>query len=147
MNNYKRSLVSKDGKAVGVISLSDIREWIFKYFKSGKPQILLFIDNESGILIGKHFFKENIDEKIDNELIELFGGAITSIKHITNEVLGKYNELKNFVGVKHAIIFEELLEITGILVCSEKSIEHHQKLHKASMNFIPKIRSNQIQGT
>lgn len=138
IHKYKRTLVSKNGKAIGVISLSDIREWMFKYFKAGKPQILLFIDNESGILIGKHVFQENIDENIDSELIELFGGAITSIKHITNEVLGKYNEIKNFVGDKHAIIFEELLEITGILVCSEKSIELHQKLHKATYEFYVK---------
>lgn len=138
INNYKRTLVSRNGKAVGVISLSDIREWMFKYFKSGKPQILLFIDNQSGILLGKHIFSENVDDNIDSELIELFGGAITSIKHITNEVLGKYNEIKNFVGDKHAVIFEELLEITGILVCSERSIELHQKLHKATYEFYVK---------
>jgi CBS domain-containing protein len=139
-HKYKRTLVSRKGKAIGVLSLSDIREWMFNYFKAGKPQILLIIDTKSGILIGKHIFKKNIDEKVDSELIELYGGALTSITHMTNEVFGRKNEMRNFVGDKYAILFEELFEVTGILICTEKSIELHQKLHKATYQFYAKYQ-------
>jgi predicted transcriptional regulator len=43
-NNYKRVLISKEGKACGVISTRDIMKWNDTYlFKLAKPQIRLFI--------------------------------------------------------------------------------------------------------
>lgn len=134
-HHFKRTLVCSGSKAIGVLSIMDLLEWNNKYFRAGKPQVLLFIDNESGVMIGKHFFTQNLDVDVDKDLVELFGGALRSIEHITNEVMGMKNEMKNLVGEKHAILFEVFFDITGILVCDRKSLELHQKLHSAVRAF------------
>ena len=134
-HKYKRTLVGSNSNAIGVLSIRDILEWTNHYFPVGKPQVLLFIDNESGIMLGKYFFDENLDADIDTELMDLIGGALQSIEHITSEIMGIKNKLKNMVGEKHAILFEVFHEITGILICDRKCMELHQKLHAAIQEF------------
>ncbi|MBD3351373.1 MAG: CBS domain-containing protein [Candidatus Lokiarchaeota archaeon] len=136
--DIKRTLVARDSKPIGVISFSDILQWNYNYFKVGIPQAFLVIENKSGILIGKHIFEENIDEPVNQELMDLFGGALKSISHITNEVLGKQTQMKNLIGENHAVLFEVFFEITGILICDQHSIELHQKLHTAVRLFYKK---------
>lgn len=137
-HNYKRVLIGKEGTATGVISTRDILIWNDVYFKPARPQVLLFIENQSSLLIGKHFFKENIEQgsSPDNQLIELYGGALSSISMITDEVLKQTGKMKHLLKENRAVLFENKENITGILICDNNSIDMRTKLHRATARFI-----------
>ena len=67
---YKRVLVGRSGTPTGILSTRDILAWNNSYFKPAKPFILMIMDNDTSIILGKHVFKENFPHKLNNELIE-----------------------------------------------------------------------------
>ena len=135
-NNYKRVLISKDGKAAGVISTRDIMKWNDTYFKPARPQILIFLDNLSSNFIAKHIFLHNINEiDIQHELIDLYGGAIHAISAMTNEIFKRSGDMSQLVKDKRSILFEPYQNITGILICDYNSIELRRKLQHATQQF------------
>ncbi len=137
-HNYKRILISKEGKATGVISTRDILKWNDTYFKPSKPQILLIQDNESSNIIARHFFEECIEEDIKKELIDIFGGAMKSMSIITEEVIHKSGNLYNLMKTKRSVLFEPYRNIIGILICDYNSIELRRNLHNATKIFFEK---------
>jgi CBS domain-containing protein len=144
-HKYKRVLIEKEGKPVGVVSTRDIMIWNNTYFKAAKPQILLYMDNVTGIFIAKHFFKSNISDKIIREdLIDLYGGALKSISIITDEVIKESGNIRHLIKDKRSILFEPYQDITGILVCDYNSIELRRELRKATKKFA-EIHSKVIQ--
>ncbi len=134
-HNYKRVLISKKGKATGVISTRDILKWNNTYFKPAKPQILLFQDNETSGIIARHFFEECIEEDVKKDLIDIFGGALKTISIITEEVIHKSGNLYQLMKTKRSVLFEPYRNITGILICDYNSIELRRNLQKATRIF------------
>jgi len=135
-HKYKRVLISKSNKPVGVVSTSDIMIWNNFYFKPAKPQVLLFLDNLTSNFIGKYIFESNIDnEDISKDLIELYGGALKSISIITNEVIRKSGNIRHLIKDKRSILFESYKNITGILVCDHNSVELRRRLKEATKKF------------
>ncbi len=137
-HQYKRVLISRDGKPVGVVSERDVMVWGDKYFKVAQPQVLLFMENQSSIFVGKHTFQENLNKKLDKDLIELYGGALTSISAITDEVLQQPGKMMRLEKDNRTILFESWHEITGILICTGNSIELRRRLHEATEQFYTK---------
>jgi CBS domain-containing protein len=145
-HNFKRVLVGKDGKPVGVVSTKDIMQWNNTYFKPSKPQVLLFMDNINSIFVAKHIYEENIGEDVEDDLIDAYGGALTSISAITDEVLKKSGTLRQLLKDKRSILFEPYKGITGILISDYNSIELRRKLQIATKEFY-KIHANIINKT
>ena len=133
---YKRVLISKEGKAVGVVSTRDIMMWNNTYFKQAKPQILLFMDNLTSNFIAKHIFEKNVDEdEIQRELIDLYGGALNTLSMMTDEIMKKSGKLSQLMKEKRSILFQPYLNITGILISDYNSIELRHKLRMVTNKF------------
>jgi hypothetical protein len=139
---YKRVLISRDGKPVGIVSQRDVMKWGDKYFKVAQPQVLLFMENKSSIFVGSHIFQENLNlnNSVDKDLIEMYGGALTSITTITDEVLHQPGKILRLERDNRTILFEPWHEITGILICDGNSIELRRRLHQATEQFYAKYR-------
>jgi CBS domain-containing protein len=136
--DYKRALISRNGEPVGVISTRDILIWNDIYFKPAEPQALLVVDNTSNLLICQHIFKENISEGLNETLMEMYGGALSSISMITDEILKKKGQFKRLLREKNVILFEPREKITSILISNNNSIEIRRNLHKFTNNFVSK---------
>ncbi len=134
-HNYKRVLITKNGKPSGVISTRDIMIWNNTYFKPAKPQVLLFMDNASSNFIAKHIFKQNIDGDIPKDLIDIYGGALSSISIITNQIMKKSGNIRYLMKEKLSILLEPYKKITGVLICDYNSIDLRRKLQKATIDF------------
>jgi CBS domain-containing protein len=134
-HNFKRVLIGKDNKPAGVVSTKDIMQWNNTYFKPSKPQILLFMDNINSIFIARHIYKENITQDVEDELIDAYGGAITSISAIIDEILKKSGTMRQLLKDKRSILFEPFKGITGILISDYNSIELRRKLQIATKKF------------
>ncbi|MFX1572737.1 MAG: cyclic nucleotide-binding/CBS domain-containing protein [Promethearchaeota archaeon] len=134
-HNFKRVLISKDSKPAGVVSTRDIMKWNNTYFKPAKPQILLFMDDINSTFIAKHIYQENIGDDVQQELIDIYGGAISSISAITDEVIKSSGTMRQLLKDKRSILFEPYKGITGILISDYNSIELRRKLKIATEKF------------
>jgi len=134
-HNYKRVLISKDNKPAGVVSTRDIMKWNNTYFKPAKPQILLFMDDINSTFIARHIYQENIGDDVQQELIDIYGGAISSISAITDEVIKSSGTMRQLLKDKRSILFEPYKGITGILISDYNSIELRRKLQIATKKF------------
>jgi len=137
-HNYKRVLISKDNKPAGVVSTQDIMKWNNTYFKPAKPQILLFMDNINSTFVAKHIYEENIGNDVQQELIDIYGGALSSISAITDEVVKSSGTMRQLLKDKRSILFEPYKGITGILISDYNSIEMRRKLKLATEKFYAK---------
>lgn len=142
-HNYKRVLISKDNKPAGVVSTRDIMKWNNTYFKPAKPQILLFMDNINSTFIAKHIYEENIGDDVQQELIDIYGGAISTISAITDEVIKSSGTMRQLLKEKRSILFEPYKGITGILISDYNSIELRRKL-KIATEKLYEMNSNLI---
>jgi len=134
-HNFKRVLIGRDNKPAGVVSTKDIMQWNNTYFKPSKPQILLFMDNINSIFIAKHIYVENISQDVEDDLIDAYGGAITSISAIIDEILKKSGTMRQLLKDKRSILFQPYKGITGILISDYNSIELRRKLQIATQKF------------
>ncbi|MFX0057981.1 MAG: cyclic nucleotide-binding/CBS domain-containing protein [Candidatus Hodarchaeota archaeon] len=134
-HGYKRVLIGKDNKPVGVVSTKDIMLWNNTYFKPSKPQILLIMDNLNSIFIAKHIFKENLEDDVHNGLMDAYGGALTSISAITDEVIKQSGSMRQLLKDKRSILFEPYKGITGVLISDYNSIDLRRKLKIATKKF------------
>ena len=134
-HNYKRVLISKEGKVKGVVSTRDIMKWNNTYFKPSKPQILLFMDNKSSNFIARHIFEEHIEYDLKRDLLDLYGGALSTISFMTDEVIEGSGKMSHLIKEKRCVLFEPYENITGILICDYNNIELRHKLRKATEKF------------
>lgn len=134
-HGFKRVLIGKDNKPLGVVSTKDIMLWNNTYFKPSKPQVLLIMDNLNSIFIAKHIFEENIDDEVHDRLMDAYGGALTSISAITDEVIKKSGSMRQLLKDKRSILFEPHKDITGVLISDYNSIDLRQKLKLATQKF------------
>ena len=134
-HGFKRVLIGKDNKPVGVVSTKDIMQWNNTYFKPSKPQILLIMDNLNSIFIAKHIYKENLDDDVHDGLMDAYGGALTSISAITDEVIKQSGTMRQLLKDKRSILFEPYKGITGVLISDYNSIELRRKLKIATKKF------------
>ena len=135
-HGYKRLVLGKNGIPTGIISARDILLWNNKFFRPGKPLILLVVDNDTSILIAKHTFKDNLEREINDDLIEIYGGALASINTITNEVIHAVGKMRVLQKDNYSILFEPREEITGILVATYNNIELRRRLFAFVESFI-----------
>ncbi|TFF98004.1 MAG: CBS domain-containing protein, partial [Promethearchaeota archaeon] len=135
-HDYKRVLISENGKATGVISTKDIMKWNDTYFfKPAVPQILFFVDNLTSNLIGRHIFKKNIQDEVQDDLIDIYGGALNSISIITNQLIKESGKMTHLMKDKRAVLFEPRDQVTGILICDFNSVDLRRKLIAATDLF------------
>ncbi len=133
---HKRLILGKNGIPTGIISTRDILLWNNKFFRPGKPIMLLVLDNDSSILIGKHKFKENLTREINDDLVEIYGGALASINTITNEVIRANGKMRILQKDNYSVLFEPRDKITGILVATQNNIELRRRLAAFVESFL-----------
>jgi len=136
-HGYKRVIVERDHKPVGVVSTTDILLWNNMYFKPGKPMVLAMMHNDSGIFIGMHIFVENIatNSPMNAELLDMIGGAFKSISAMLAEVMNQPGNLRELEKNAYVVNFEPRDIITGILICDRKSIKMRHVLHLVTNLF------------
>ena len=141
-NGHKRVLVTDKGKPVGVLTLKDINKWSSVYFQKANPLVVLIVSNQSGVCLSKYICSNVNMEKVNSDLIELFGSAITSVSSITEEVFKEASGAMRIVRKdKYTIIFSQMEEITGILICDNNSIDLRRKLDKITELFYIKYET------
>lgn len=133
---YKRVLISKNDEPVGVVSTKDVLMWNNLYFKPSKPILLMVIDNKSSILLGQYIFRENIEQNPDRNIIELYGGALSSISNIADEIVQHSGQMKVLQKENATILLEPKNDVTGILICDNNSIELRERLHEFIERFV-----------
>ncbi len=134
-HNYKRVLVVEDEDPIGVISTRDIMKWNDTYFKPAKPQVLLIMDNGSGNFIARYIFEENIEDDIERNLMDLYGGAIQSVSFITDEIMSQSGPIVHLEKNNRSVLFEPYFEVTGVLICDYNSIKLRRLLIQATHKF------------
>lgn len=127
-HGHKRLVLGKNGIPTGIISTRDILMWNNLFFRPGKPIMLLVLDNDTSILLAKHKFKENLTREINDDLVEIYGGALASINTITNEVIHADGKMRILQKDNYSVLFEPREKITGILVCTHNNIELRRRL-------------------
>ena len=132
---YRRVFVGRDNIPMGVVSMTDILQWNALYFKPAKPLVFMILNNISGVILGKFIFKENIPRELDAELIDLVGGAFSSISNIIEEVMSGSGRIRELEKENYKILFEQREFITGILFADNKSLELRHRLHLATNAF------------
>ncbi len=125
---HKRLVLGKNGIPTGIISTRDILLWNNRFFRPGKPIMILVLDNATSLLIAKHTFKENLTRQVNDDLVEIYGGALASINNITNEVINADGKMRILQKDKYTVIFEPREKITGILVSTHNNIEFRRRL-------------------
>ncbi|MBN2154534.1 MAG: CBS domain-containing protein [Candidatus Lokiarchaeota archaeon] len=138
---FKRLVLGKNGIPTGIISTRDILMWNNKFFRPGKPVMLLVLDNDTSILLAKHIFKENITRGINQSLVEIFGGAIASINSITNEVINTDGKIRILQKDNFTVLFEPRDKITALLVTTNSNIELRRRLFAFVEAISEKYRS------
>ncbi len=136
----KRVLLGKRGEPKGVLTTHDILTWNNAYFQESKPIFLIVMDNQTGIVMAKHLFTETFTGDVNQELIELYGGALTSIGMITDEVLAKSGSMRVIRKENYTILFEPREKVTGVLVCDKNSIELRRRLYDWMDKFLEEYR-------
>ncbi|GAB4324623.1 MAG: hypothetical protein Kow0069_30290 [Promethearchaeota archaeon] len=142
-NGRKRVLVGEGGRPVGVLTTHDLLTWNHRYFKKAKPLFLMVVDQRSGVVIAKHVFEENLTEDygVDEDLIDLFGGALKSIDVITGEVVKRPGQLRVMRGDRVTLLFEHEEPVTSVLGCDRNSIELRRRLHDWTKKFVEEFSS------
>ncbi len=126
---YKRLVLGRHGIPTGIISTRDILLWNNRFFRPGKPIILLILDNDTSIVIAKHKFMDNLTREINDDLVEIYGGALASINNITNEVINASGKMRILEKDSYTVLFEPREKITGILVVTHNNIELRRRLY------------------
>ena len=126
---HKRLVLGKNGIPTGIISTRDILLWNNRFFKPGKPIMLLVLDNDTSIVIAKHKFMDNLTREINDDLVEIYGGALASINNITNEVINANGKMRVLQKDSYSVLFEPREKITGILVVTHNNIELRRRLY------------------
>ena len=134
-HGYKRIVIGNNGSPVGVISVQNIMLWNNMYFKPAKPLLFFIMVNDSGLVLGKYVWEENLTSTLDHELIDLVGGALSSISSITEEVLKESGNLRQLQKDNYIIMFEHRPKITGILFIDNNSVDLRRRLHDATDLF------------
>ncbi|UYP47171.1 hypothetical protein NEF87_003456 [Candidatus Lokiarchaeum ossiferum] len=134
-HEYKRVLISDKNTPVGVVSTRDVLIWNNTYFKPAKPQVLLFMDNQTSNFISQYIFEENVDSSLQRDLIDIYGGALNSISLMTDEILKKSGKMAQLTKDNRCILFEPDKVITGVLICDFNSIDLRCKLQEATRKF------------
>ena len=70
-----------------------------------------------------------------NNLIDIYGGALTSISIITNHIIKQSGTMRQLLKDRRSILFEQYKGITGILISDYNSIELKHKLQIATNKF------------
>ena len=133
---HKRLVLGKHGIPTGIISTRDILLWNNRFFRPGKPIMLLVFDNETSLLISKHKFKQNLAREVNDDLVEIYGGALASINNITNEVIHSDGKMRVLQKDSFTILFEPREKITGILVATHNNIELRRRLFAFVESFM-----------
>ena len=79
------------------------------------------LDNKSGLILGKYMFRENIEQEINQDIIDLLGGALTSIIRILEEVYQSAGFLREIEKDMFKVLFEPREYITRIFFTDAKS--------------------------
>ncbi len=140
-SGFKRVLVKENGKAVGIISMKDIIKWSSDYFQKANPLVVMIMENKSGVCLAKYICSTVDLNRLNKDLIEIFGSAINSISCITEEVFKETGNLRIVRKDKYTILFEPHEAITGILICDNNSIDLRRKLHAITDLFLLKYQN------
>lgn len=130
---YKRVIVGNEKEQpIGVISTKDIIAWTKDILPKGLPIMLCVMENTTGLIIARYVFRDDIAE----EYLDLFGGIITAIEGITDEIMKNSGDLRFIEKDFYDIMLEQTEDITVILVCDESSIELRIELQVFTNRFI-----------
>jgi CBS domain-containing protein len=132
---YKRAFFGTNGIPSGIITGTDLIMWNNKYFRPARPLLFAILDNQSGIIIGQHVFKENLNKNFNQDIVDLLGGALNSIVAILEEVYSSSGHLREIEKDMFKVLFEPREVITGVLFADAKSITLRHQLHTATNVF------------
>ncbi len=137
VKGWKRIFVGNErDQPIGIITLRDLLSWNSEFFRKGTPILICVMENSSGIILAKRFFREEFSE----ELLELFGGSLNAIKSITSEVLKKSGNLRVIEKDYYVIMLEPAEDVTAVLVADYQSIELRRKLQAFLTSWVKKYK-------
>jgi sugar-specific transcriptional regulator TrmB len=110
------------------------------YFKPAKPLIFIVYENQSGIVLGKYIWQENIYSDLNQDLVDMIGGAFTSISSIIEEIFKESGHLRILQKDNYQIMFEYHENITGILFTDNNSIDLRRRLRDATDEFFEEYK-------
>jgi len=159
------ALIGKSGQPSGIITLYDILAWNNEYFSHSNPLILLVMDNQSAIILGRYDFMqrskqigmESKEELVSNSesnqnapsefvngfnhvLVDLYGAALKSIDAVTNEVIENSGHLRVIEKENYTILLEPRNFFTGILICTNNNIEMRKRISRFMDKFEKRYR-------
>ncbi len=139
VKGWKRIFVGNDrNQPIGIITLRDLLSWNSDFFRKGNPILICVMENSSGLILTKKFFRQEFSE----ELLELFGGSLNAIKSITSEVLKKSGNLRVIEKDYYVIMLEPDHDVTAVMVADYQSIDLRRKLQTFLHNFVKKYKKD-----
>ena len=135
---WKRLFIGEEegGDPTGIISTKDILSWNNDFFKKGTPILLAILENKSGLILAKKFFKDAFGE----ELLELFGGSLSAISAITSEVLKKSGDLRIIEKDYYVIMIEPSEVVSAILIADHASLDLRKNMQIFLADFTTRYK-------
>ena len=126
LEGLKRVLVGKNNNIIGIISVRDLLTWNSRSLAKSLNIFLMVIENQTGLMIAKHDFKEGINM----DLIDLFSGSLSAIDSIMREILKRGGRLRIIQKQYFALLLESFYgdKLTAVLVVDRPSIDARRRL-------------------
>jgi predicted transcriptional regulator len=136
----KRVLIAdpQTKKLIGIITTHDLMIWNSNILKRSIPILLLVIENESGLLLAKHIFKE----EINIQLLDLFSGSLSAVDSILQEVTNEKGAIKTIQKEYFTILLERTEYVTAVLIVDHSSIDIRRRLQDFVKDFCHKYQDD-----
>lgn len=130
---FKRAIVGNEkNQPIGIITTKDIIKWNSVLLPPGIPFVLSVMEMESGLVLCKHFFKQDITDGF----LSILGGSISAVSGITSEILKHSGNVRLIEKDNYEIMLETSGRIAAFLVVDRSSITLRRKLQ----NFLRQFR-------
>ncbi len=122
---------------IGIITTHDLMIWNSNILKRSIPILLLVLENESGLLLAKHIFKE----EINIQLLDLFSGSLSAVDSILQEVTNEKSAIKTIQKEYFTILLERTEFVTAVLIVDHSSIDIRRRLQDFVRDFCLKYQN------
>ncbi|WP_371802970.1 HPP family protein [Candidatus Lokiarchaeum ossiferum] len=130
---FKRAIVGNEkNQPIGIITTKDIIKWNSVLLPPGIPFVLSVMEMESGLVLCKHFFEQDITDGF----LSILGGSISAVSGITSEILKHSGNVRLIEKDNYEIMLETAGQIAAFLVVDRSSITLRRKLQ----NFLRQFR-------
>ena len=130
---FKRAIVgNENNQPIGIITTKDIIKWNSILLPPGVPFLVCIMEIDSGLVLCKHFFKQDITDGF----LSILGGSLSAISGLTSEILKHSGNVRLIEKDNFDLMLETHGKITAFLVVDRSSITLRRKLQ----NFLRQFR-------